>query len=144
MRIQLPPGIEGRRKPRACRRFPTILSIVAMIALPLLLLPYSSQADGEPVQRLPFSGARWIGFGDPAVTHRGARVAFRRRLELPEDPVTAPVRVTADSRYILWVNGEFVGRGPARVFPWAQPYDEYDVAPFLRAGTKALREQGRT
>jgi len=42
--------------------------------------------------------------------------------------------VTADARYILWVNGQFVGRGPARGVPWAQPFDEIDLAPFLAPG----------
>ena len=63
------------------------------------------------------------------------RYAFRRSFALDQKPLTASIRITADARYILWVNGEFVSRGPARGFPWAQPYDEVDLAPFLRAGT---------
>ena len=82
----------------------------------------------------PFAAARWIGFGDPTSKHADARFAFRKMLKLAAQPASAPVHVTADARYILRVNGEFVGRGPARGFPWAQPYDEYDLAPFLRPG----------
>ncbi len=63
-----------------------------------------------------------------------SRFAFRKQFELSDQPTSAPVRVTADARYMLWVNGQFVGRGPARGFPWVQPYDEYDVASFLRPG----------
>jgi hypothetical protein len=104
----------------------------------LLLAPLAgfrvagAQQSADTVQ--PFAAACWIGFGDPTSKHVEARYAFRKVLEIPAQPTSAPVRVTADARYILWVNGEFVGRGPARGFPWAQPYDEYDLAPFLRRG----------
>jgi len=42
--------------------------------------------------------------------------------------------MTADSRYVLWVNGHEVGRGPARSQPYRQRYDSYDLAPYLSAG----------
>ena len=32
-------------------------------------------------------------------------------------PAEAPARITADSRYVLWVNGHEVGRGPVRSQP---------------------------
>ncbi len=57
-----------------------------------------------------------------------SRFAFRKRLELATTPKSGLVRVTADARYQLWVNGQLVGRGPARGYPWAQPYDEHDLA----------------
>ena len=95
--------------------------------------PTGLSQEPTPI-RAPFTSARWIGFGDATVNHVDSRFAFRKRLELSDKPTSAPVRVTADARYMLWVNGQFVGRGPARGFPWAQPYDEYNVASFLRPG----------
>ena len=44
------------------------------------------------------------------------------------------MKVTADGRYILFVNGVRVGRGPVRCNPLYQRYDEYDLAPYLHAG----------
>ena len=93
----------------------------------LLLAPFA--AFGAP-----FDTALWIGFGDPVVDHVDSRFAFRKSLELSAKQTSRQVRVTADARYMLWVNGQFVGRGPARGFPWAQPYDELDLDPLLRPG----------
>jgi alpha-L-rhamnosidase len=67
-----------------------------------------------------------------------SRSLFRRSLELSTVPTAAPARLTADSRYILWVNGQEVGRGPARSQPLRQRYDEYDLAPYLRTGSNVV------
>ena len=70
---------------------------------------------------LRWSG-HWIGYqartatGTPAdfLTGGGAsrsfsRSMFRRAFDLEVVPEEAPARVTADSRYVLWVNGQEVG-----------------------------------
>ena len=44
-------------------------------------------------------------------------ILFRRTLDLPTTALSAPVRVTADGRYQLFVNGIQMGRGPARCSP---------------------------
>jgi alpha-L-rhamnosidase len=43
-----------------------------------------------------------------------SRSLFRRAFDLGEVPAHASAGLTADSRYVLWVNGREVGRGPAR------------------------------
>jgi alpha-L-rhamnosidase len=63
---------------------------------------------------------------------------FRKTFDLQEVPSEAPARITADSRYVLWVNGREVGRGPARSQPYRQRYDSYDLAPFLSAGRNVI------
>jgi alpha-L-rhamnosidase len=67
-----------------------------------------------------------------------SRSLFRRTFELFEAPAEAPARLTADSRYVLWVNGNEVGRGPARSQPYRQRYDSYDLARFLVAGRNVV------
>lgn len=104
----------------------------------ILLAPLVCLAQESSQTQSPFVEARWITSGDPAVDHVDSRFAFRQRLELATTPMSGLVRVTADARYQLWVNGQFVGRGPARGFPFAQPYDEHDLAPFLRPGTNRI------
>ncbi|OHB58782.1 MAG: hypothetical protein A2Y12_00065 [Planctomycetes bacterium GWF2_42_9] len=86
----------------------------------------------------PFSKAVWIGPVAVASKPVNTYYAFRKAFELQSKPTSAPLRITADARYILWVNGEFVGRGPARCFPWHQSYDEYNLAEKLKAGTNWL------
>ncbi|MBI2303076.1 MAG: hypothetical protein HYU66_29565 [Armatimonadetes bacterium] len=65
-------------------------------------------------------------------------VFFRCEVTLPCQPAAAPVRVTADTRYRLWVNGTSVNRGPARGYPESLPYDEIDLAPWLHEGVNVL------
>ncbi|MGA9876711.1 MAG: alpha-L-rhamnosidase N-terminal domain-containing protein, partial [Solirubrobacteraceae bacterium] len=64
--------------------------------------------------------------------------AFRKSFVLTDVPATAPLQIFADSRFILWINGKYVLRGPCR-FDWHAPqYDELDVASFLQPGTNVI------
>ncbi len=65
---------------------------------------------------------------------RGRYFYFRRAFVLPEGAQAAVLRVCADSRYRLWLNGQLVGHGPARSAPAHQYYDVYDIGAQLRAG----------
>jgi hypothetical protein len=67
-----------------------------------------------------------------------SRSMFRRTFDLQTLPTEAPARITADSRYVLWVNGNEVGRGPARSQPYRQRYDSYDLAPYLSLGANLI------
>src|ERR1700761_7289976 len=65
---------------------------------------------------------------EPLVLH------FRRTLDLPAVPASYTVRVSADNRFILYVNGKRVGDGPARGDLPHWHYERFDLAPFLRPG----------
>jgi len=67
-----------------------------------------------------------------------AYVAFRKILQLPMSPRKAMAHIFADSRYILWINGYYVGRGPARFDPRYPEYDTLDIKKFLRKGKNAI------
>jgi len=69
---------------------------------------------------------------DPVVLH------FRRTLDLPSVPGSYTVRVSADNRFILWVNGQRVGDGPARGDLAHWRYEKFDLAPFLKAGSNLI------
>lgn len=62
----------------------------------------------------------------------------RKVIDLPEKPKEAIANVCGDSRYILFVNGEIIGRGPTRSFPEYQHYDEYDIAKKLKKGKNVI------
>jgi alpha-L-rhamnosidase len=108
----------------------------------------SVDAPARPA-RLRWSG-HWISTAvaevDPIAASLGgatpggrfSRTMFRRAVDVTEVPAAAPARITADSRYVLWVNGREVGRGPARSQPYRQRYDSYDLAPYLVAGTNVV------
>jgi alpha-L-rhamnosidase len=65
---------------------------------------------------------------EPLILH------FRHALELPSVPASYTVRVSADNRFILYVNGKRVGDGPARGDLTHWRYERFDIAPYLRSG----------
>ena len=62
----------------------------------------------------------------------------RRTVDLPGKPRRAVVRISADARYILFVNGQRIHQGPARSFPQTQSFDVLDIADALRPGRNAI------
>ncbi|MGN6505075.1 MAG: alpha-L-rhamnosidase-related protein, partial [Tepidisphaeraceae bacterium] len=65
-------------------------------------------------------------------------VAFRKSFDLPADMNAATAHVFADSRYVLWVNGKYVGRGPVRFVPNGPQFDTIDLGPKLVAGRNSV------
>ncbi|CAI6083622.1 family 78 glycoside hydrolase catalytic domain [Cohnella sp. JJ-181] len=78
--------------------------------------------------------ASWI-WGGEKESPRNEWRCFRGSFDAPAS-VEGPVmlHLTADSRYVLYVNGERVGRGPVRSWPKEQFYDSYDIGGYLRPG----------
>jgi hypothetical protein len=92
-------------------------------------------------QLTPPASAAWIGSDHPFDLHE-VYLNFRSPLiDLPTPPQEAQLFVTADSRYRLWINGEFQARGPARSWPHAQSVDQIDVSAHLRAGQNVIAVQ---
>ncbi len=65
-------------------------------------------------------------------------VVFRKQFDLDAVPPGASLRIFADSRYILWINGRYVERGPCRFDPKGPEYDTLDIQPHLRPGANAI------
>lgn len=88
---------------------------------------------------------RWIWDRAPEETHwwhqtdaESHYVYLRKTFELPTLLRRAPARVTCDSRYALFLNGQLVGRGPVRSEPELLGWDEVDLAPSLVPGANVL------
>lgn len=62
----------------------------------------------------------------------------RRTFKLPAKPASGSLRITADSRYKVFVNGAFVGSGPVPSDPRRLSYDTYDITQFLTKGQNAI------
>ena len=69
---------------------------------------------------------------DPIVLH------FRRALTLLAVPDSYIVRVSADNRFILYVNGVRAGDGPARGDLSHWRYERFDLAPLLHSGSNLI------
>ena len=85
----------------------------------------------------PWHG-KWIWAPDSQPGDGRQVVALRHVLELDAVPESMPARMSAVSRYALWVNGIEVSRGPVRANPRRQPYDDLDLAPHLRPGVNVI------
>src|SRR2546423_251849 len=86
----------------------------------------------------PHSAGFTRGAGLPPRETWNRFVYFRRSFVLEEIPASVPARVTADSRFVLSVNGEEVARGPARSVPERLAYAELELTPFLRQGKNVI------
>lgn len=82
--------------------------------------------------------AKWIwAAGDPAP--RNAVMCFRRVFTLKHKPVEAvTLSISADSRYVLFVNGKRLGYGPVRNYQYNYQYDTYNIQPYLKAGENVV------
>lgn len=84
--------------------------------------------------------ARWIWHGKERTPFH-FHLFIRKSFTLPEKVKSATVHVTATDKYKLYLNGHYLGRGPARCDSKWQPYDSYDVAGLVRIGPNALAVQ---
>lgn len=82
----------------------------------------------------------WTGYN---ITHPWNEFAyFRKQFELPAAPNRAIVRVSADARYTLYVNGHRVHQGPARCYPGRQSFDTLDLTGLFHPGTNVIAAIG--
>ncbi|PIP15406.1 MAG: hypothetical protein COX46_05955, partial [bacterium (Candidatus Ratteibacteria) CG23_combo_of_CG06-09_8_20_14_all_48_7] len=79
----------------------------------------------------------WVWVKGPE-SPRNFYVYFRGWFESGEGVKKVLVHLTADSRYLLYLNGEFQGRGPAKCDPKYQYYDTYNVTKKVTAGRNLI------
>jgi alpha-L-rhamnosidase len=85
-----------------------------------------------PEEPVPFGmGFAGMAAAEPRKESHGL---FRKSFTLAAVPERVPARITADSRYTLYVNRQEVSRGPVRSQPRRTMYDLVDLAPYLKAG----------
>ncbi len=114
----------------------TLFALVAGM-LGAAILTNSAIAQAPPVPQIGVWKSAWISH--PGVDHDDTAVLhFRRDFELDAVPDSFFVRVSADNRYRLFVNGVSVSVGPARsdVLNWR--FERVDLAQHLVAGTNRI------
>jgi len=62
----------------------------------------------------------------------------RKQFELEEVPDHAQLFISADDYYKLYVNGQYVGQGPAQSSPNHYYYNVYDIDRYLQAGSNVI------
>ena len=116
------------------------LFLSPFVAVVLLSNPSALKAQPTPEGSDPPNrewSASWIThptapLREPIVLH------FRRSLKLGTVPASYVVRVSADNRFILFVNGTRVGDGPARGDLGHWRYERFDLAPLLKSGENLI------
>lgn len=73
-----------------------------------------------------------------ATTGQAVCVGFRKQFEIADNFEEAAIHIFADSRYLLWVNGQYVERGPCRFDPKGPQYDSVDIASFIKKGSNTI------
>ncbi|MFH1005958.1 MAG: hypothetical protein V1800_00465 [Candidatus Latescibacterota bacterium] len=81
--------------------------------------------------------ASWIWTAE-ALPLRNQFVFLRKSFTLTGQPDAAVCALTAERFYQLWVNGIWLGQGPALGHPSEKACDVYDVRELLRPGKNGL------
>jgi alpha-L-rhamnosidase len=117
--------------PPARKRLAVLFSLIQLLLLHCDLVA----AQTEPsIQPWP---AQWITC--PDAPERDAFVFhFRKVLELPQKPAHFLVHISADNQFLLHVNQQRIGTGPARGDLAHWRFESYDLAPYLHAGRNTL------
>lgn len=84
------------------------------------------------------SKARWIWAGNPNYDLVNQFSLFRRKFVCSKPPPKANLFITADTSYRLYINGKFVASGPARGYQRSWPFDELEVASYLKEGENCI------
>ncbi|MFH1268757.1 MAG: family 78 glycoside hydrolase catalytic domain, partial [Planctomycetota bacterium] len=107
---------------------------IIVVAIGLAAAPIPAITGQNPPD---ISAAQWIwDAGEAHPTNYFLMVRKSFSLEDPTD--SAVLHITASDRYVLHVNGEYVGRGPARSDPRFKSYDTYQIGEKLKSGKNAL------
>jgi len=89
-------------------------------------------------QRTDFDrNTKWIWGSGRSPEETNQYQAFRKSFTFQGGGSTE-LKITADSRYVLYLNGERLGQGPVRSWPFDQKYDRYDLTSRLRPGQNTV------
>ena len=107
-----------------------------------VLITLTSKAETLPVPAVDDIGVKldqsFVWAKESSPTNQSLHVGFRRGVELSAAPKSARLHLFAYTRYQLFVNGEYVGRGPNRFENRRPEYDTWDIATRLHAGTNVV------
>ena len=116
---------------------PVQLAILFLHALAIFSIFVARNVNGQQNAPLPFRSAMWIASSSGPQRDCGV-YHFRRTFSLSTVPVAYRVRVSADSRFILFVNGKRVGEGPSKSDLGHWKYETFDLAHFLYPGSNVV------
>ena len=78
--------------------------------------------------------AQWIWLSE----EENPMMLSRKSFELGDIPQKALLKITATSKYKLYVNGQYLLQGPARSAPHHQSFDQIEITPLLEKGINTI------
>ena len=75
---------------------------------------------------------------EPETNLRNKHILFRKTFQVKDVNRSYRLRITADDYYKLWINGQYVGQGPADAYAMHYQYNEYDVTDMLHSGDNVI------
>ncbi len=111
---------------------PLVMAVASVVQSAELAHPWGIPPGQAPA---PPWRAQWIWL--PAGEDADMLLA-RRTFTLSAQPTRAVLSITASSRYELYVNGQYLGGGPARCAPHHQSFDTLEIAPALQPGRNVV------
>jgi alpha-L-rhamnosidase len=117
-------NLNNKKNPKRLKSF-----IVLILTVNLLVSGCSRQQEKKYAFPAIQSSMIWTSaeFGE-----NGGYFVFRKSFELSEPGSPAQLQLFADSRYWLWINGQYVLRGPCRFNPKRPEYDIIDIQSYLK------------
>ena len=132
----------GRRDGRGAGKFGRLAAMKSAWWLALLCgcLVSAGAQEGRPLNP-QLVAAQWPAYwiASPAAPAKSPGVFdFRTEINLEEVPAHYWVHVSADNRYVLYVNGKYAAEGPARgdLFHWR--FETVNLAPLLETGRNVI------
>jgi alpha-L-rhamnosidase len=108
----------------------------------MALLAMNAGGAIEPLNQVPDALGETLQqqmiWAAPGIKPQSAFVAFRKGFSIADQPARAELSLFADVRYMLWINGRYVLRGPARFNPKGPEYDSDEVSEYLRSGRNEI------
>ena len=74
----------------------------------------------------------------PEDPYQNSHILFRKKFSLEKLPKDAKIYLSADDYYKLYLNGQFVGQGPAPAYHHCYNYNVIDVSHLLKQGENLL------
>lgn len=102
-------------------------------------------------QEKSWDNAQWIWQQEDGPSNTW--MSFRKTIHIDKLPKTAETKISVDSKYWLWINGEMVvfeggfSRGPSQAGEWDRKkgimptnswYEEIDISPYLQKGENTI------
>lgn len=109
-----------------------------MLACAAMAVEASAWAAEPSAQPTTSDAEGWISHAAATSQARPIVLHFRRAIDMKSKPARYPVRVTADNRFILYVNGQRIASGPSTgdVAHWRER--AIDLAPYLKRGRNVV------